>query len=175
MPDEHNEILQNARERAERRLDTALGEIRQSIMEAAKRNRIPEGVMGHDVVDLLGRVMFVPALSRDLRREAGQIMAKQEIEALHAPPAARHAPAAPPPPPAAFTGGAPSIPVARNLADLPGVNVSTVKALAQAQLVTVGDVVNVPDEHLAKVTGLNAQAIGKLRAAIAKAATEAGA
>lgn len=164
---EVNEILQLARERAEKRLDTALGEIRLSMLEIAKRHRIPEGVLGHDVYDLLGRIAHSPALARDLRREAGQIMAKQELEELQSLPR----PAPPPAPtrvqPAA--AGQAQVPVSMAIADLNGITVAQVKVLNGAGIIQIADLVNMPDEHLAKVTQLDPKAIGKIRAAVAKA------
>lgn len=131
-----NEILQVARERAEARLDAAARQIRQAIIAAAKEHEIPEGVLGHDVVDLLGRIMFQPALSRDLRREAGQMMAKQELQKIgaSAPPAAPPAPSAPAP----AAGVDPVIPTSLAIADLKGITVAQCKALQAAGLNQIG-------------------------------------
>lgn len=174
MSNDTTEILSHARERAEARLDAALGAIRKATLAIAREHNIPEGVLGHDQVDLLGRILHSPGLSRDLRREACQLMAKQELEALHERPAAARR-AAPVDPPPSLSGGQPVIPMSKALLDLDGVNAATVKALNQANLQVVGDVVNVPDEHLAKLTSLAPQAIAKLRTAIAKAAAVEGA
>jgi len=160
-----NEILQLARERGEKRLDAAAKQIREAILAASKQHNIPTGVMGHDVVDLMGRIMFQPALSRELRREAGQVMAKQELEAMNSAPAPQPAPA----PVAHGTGGEQSVPASMAVADLKGITVAQCKALQAAGLNQVGDIAGIPDEHLAKVTKLDDKAIGKIRAAVAKA------
>jgi hypothetical protein len=162
-----NELLQLARERAEKRLDAAIAQIRLGIVKAAKDHQIPEGVLGHDTVDLLGRIMFQVALSRDLRREAGQLMAKQELEAM-----GRSTPAPPAPAPedqASTTAVDALIPTSLAIAELQGITVAQCKALQAAGINQVGDLINVPDEHLEKITKLDAKAIGKVRAAVAKA------
>lgn len=167
--DQTNEILSLARERAEKRLDRALADVRAATLRVAREHNVPEGVLGHDQVDLLGRIMHTPALSRDLRREACQLMAKQELEALNGGAAPTQPRARQEPAPVDPAGGLPVIPMGKALQELDGVGVATVKALNQNGMQVVGDVVNVPDEHLAKM-GLSQQQISAVRRAIAKAA-----
>lgn len=160
-----NELLQLARARGEKRLDAAIKQIREDMQTAAKDHDIPADVLGHDVVDLLGRIMFTPALARDLRREAGQRMAKQELETMGSTTAPATS-ATPPAPAIKLT----VIPTSLSIAELQGITVHQSKALMAAGINQVGDLLNIPDEHLAKVTKLDDKAIGKIRAAVAKAA-----
>jgi len=93
--------------------------------------------------------------------------ARQEIE--------RHLdtpPAPPPPPPAARAPKeltASTITPGTDLDALPGITTQTAKALKQAGLFVVGDVVSVPDEHLLKIPGIAESSLAQLRAAIGKA------
>lgn len=160
-----NEALQSARQRGDQRLDAALAALRRAAATIGAQHSIPEGIQGHSVEELLGRIAYVPALSRDLRRAAGQALAKQELDnLLKAPPIPRE--------PAlrqVDTSDLVNIPKGLDLADLSGITAAQVKQLKAAGLNQVGDVLGVPDEHLAKILTWDAKQVGKLRAAIAKA------
>lgn len=167
MAEVENEVLQSAREKADKRLHAAIGELHRAAAEIGARHQIPDGIQGHSVAELLGRIAWVPALSRELARAAGQALAKQELDGLLKTPAAPSKPALGGVDPAAL----PRVPMGMDLADLPGITPAQVKALKAAGLHQVTDVVNMPDEHLAKITSWDAKAIGKLRAAIGKVST----
>ena len=168
-----------ARERADKIMDQAIGELRAAAKEIGTRLGIPENIAGHSIEELLGRMTYVPSMSRDLRRVCGQELAKLELDALFkappvvARPATRSAP--PPPPPPAPVAIPPSVaakvvPVGLDVGDLQGVTVQSVKALRAAGLHKVGDLLNVPDEHLVKINGLGEKSVAQIRIAIAKAA-----
>lgn len=171
MAEVDNEVLQSARERADRRLDAAIGELRKAAAEIGRAHKIPDDIQGHSVEELLGRIAYVPSLARELARAAGQALAKQEFDGLLATAAAPREPALGV---VADTSKMVSIPKGLDLADLPGITPAQVKALKAAGLNQVGDVVSVPDEHLAKVLSWEPKLIGKLRAAIGKASTPGG-
>ncbi len=164
-----DQVNQVARQRAEARIDKALGELKDAGAAIGKKHHIPEDIAGHSVSELLGRMAYVPSMARDLRRIAGQELAKQELEAAFGVPAVDE----PPSPPA--TGavdiskiGA-SVPLQRSLTELDGINSNLAKALRVAGMVTIADVIAVPDEHLLKVDGVADKSLAQLREAIAKA------
>jgi len=168
-----NEALQSARQRGDRRLDAALAALRRSAAAIGAQFGIPEGIQGHSVEELLGRIAYVPSLARDLRRAAGQALAKQELDRLlKAPPVPSESSLRQVNAPAGAAG--PVIPMGLDLADLAGMTAAQVKQLKAAGLNQVCDVVNMPDEHLAKVTSWDAKNVGKLRAAIAKVSQPSG-
>lgn len=176
---DQDQVMNIARERAERRIDEALGDLRTAAREIATRHGIPDGIAGHAVEELLGRIAYVPSMARDLRRATGQALAKQELERAferdepsnlsgEAPDPVGPVTATPVVHPS--TVGA-SVPMGLDLTDLDGVTVQTVRALKAAGLRVVGDVVNVPDEHLLKLNGIADKSLAQLRTAIAKAST----
>jgi hypothetical protein len=167
MAEVENELLQSAREKADKRLNDAVGALRKAAAEIAKAHGIPDGIQGHSVEELLGRIAYVPSLSRELGRAAGQVLAKQEIDAVVSP--ARPAVQSPVRP--VDTSQLPRIPAGLDLAELAGITPVQVKQLKGAGMNQVQDVINVPDEHLAKVLSWEPKQIGKLRAAVAKAST----
>jgi hypothetical protein len=161
-----NEALQSARQRGDQRLDAALAALRRAAATIGTQHGIPEGIQGHSVEELLGRIAYVPSLARDLRRAAGQALAKQELDnLLKAPPVPSQSSLRQ----VADTSDLVNIPKGLDLADLAGITAAQVKQLKAAGLNQVGDIVNVPDEHLAKILTWDAKQVGKLRAAIAKA------
>lgn len=163
-----------ARERADKRIDTALGELHAAANEIGIRHGIPEGIAGHSIEELLGRMAYIPSMARDLRRACGQELAKDELNKLFdAGPtkqAAKPEVPPPPPPPTIEPSKIPgNIPVGMDVGDLQGVTVQAVKALKLAGLSTIGEVMKIPDEHLAKVHGLGDKSVAQIRLAIAKA------
>lgn len=175
MSDEQENVNIVARERADQRIDAAVGELHKAATEIGKKFDIPDGINGMSVDELLGRMSYIPTMARDLRRACGQELAKQEInkmiEGVSQAPAATENPAgATENGPDATTGTQPAtIPHGLDVADLDGISPQTVKALKAAGLNNVGDVVDVPDEHLVKINGLGEISVNHLRAAIAKA------
>ncbi len=161
-----------ARERADKRIDTALGQLQKAALEIGKDNGIPEGISGHSIAELLGRMAYVPSMARELRRACGQELAKIELNKMFdeaqpdaaasklSPISAKIIPGTMPLPDGVTAG--------TDLGTLDGISVQTVKALHDAGLVNVGDVVNIPDEHLVKMQGLGEKSVAHLRAAIAK-------
>jgi len=147
MAEVENEVLQSAREKADRRLNAAVGALRQAAAEIGRTHKIPDDIQGHSVEELLGRIAYVPSLSRELARAAGQALAKQELDGLLASAPAASVPALR----QVDVSKLVSIPKGLDLADLPGINPQMVKALKAAGMHQVQDVVAVPDEHLAKV------------------------
>jgi hypothetical protein len=193
-----NEMNQVARERADKRIDQAVGDLKAAARQIGRQYGIPEGISGHSTEELLGRMAYVPSMARDLRRAAGQELAKQELRrVLEAPPVPREIPQtateaskintpprsfAPPSfsPPASTSAPLTTeqipgvLPGGRDVADLSGLTVQTVKALKAAGLHTVADLAPIPDEHLEKVSGIGKKTVQQIRAAIAKASTPAG-
>lgn len=167
MSADQTEVLNLARTRAEKRIDAAIGELHKAAAKIGTEHDLPDNISGHSVAELLGRISFVPSVGRDLRRALGQAMAKQELEQ-----AMFRTPVAPPvkrvPEQAAKPAG---VPHSTDLANLSGITVQVVKALKAAGLHSVGDVINVPDEHLLKISGLAERTVAQLRGAIAKVAT----
>lgn len=159
-----------ARERADKRIDAALGELHAAALEIGKKHGIPEGIAGHSIDELLGRMAYIPTMARDLRRACGQELAKEELNKLFdaqpTPPVVAAFAASPPIEPSKIPG---NIPVGMDVGDLQGVTVQAVKALRSVGLNKIGDVIIVPDEHLLKVTGLAEKSVQQIRAAIAKA------
>lgn len=160
-----------ARERAEKRIDDALGELKKAAREIGKKHGIPDGIGGHTIEELLGRIAYIPTMARDMRRACGQELAKQELDQYlsDAAPKTRSADVVKVPPkiePSKIPG---NIPVGMDVGSLDGVTVQAVNALREAGLTKVGDVVVVPDEHLVKINGLGEKSVAHIRAAIAKA------
>ena len=167
------QITAIARERAEKRIDSALGELKKAAREIGEKYGIPDGIAGHTIEELLGRIAYIPTMARDLRRVCGQELAKQELDKFlsdseAAPNVAEPVSAASPVIEPALIPG--NIPVGLDVGDLDGVTVQAIAALREAGLNKVGDVVNVPDEHLIKINGLGEKSVANIRAAIAKAA-----
>ena len=160
-----------ARERADKCIDAAVGDLHKAAQEIGKKHGIPEGIQGHSVEELLGRMSWIPSMARELRRACGQEMAKGELTKLFDGPAAM--PATFPAPGSDMPVVTDQIPVNLDIATLPGVTVQTVKALAGAGLVKVGDIANIPDAHLVKMQGLGDKSVAQVRAAIARATAEA--
>lgn len=169
MAEPENEALQSAREKADRRLNAAVGALRKAAAEIGRAHQIPDDIQGHCVEELLGRIAYVPSLSRELARAAGQALAKQELDGLLAASAESRKPALGQVDTSEFV----TIPKGLDLADLAGITPIQVKQLKAAGFNQVGDVVAVPDEHLAKLLTWDAKQIGKLRAAIGKASQPA--
>lgn len=175
MAQQIDEMTQVARREADKIIDTALGELRAAARDIGRRHEIPENIGGLSTEELLGRMAYIPSMARDLRRIAGQEIAKQLIEQqIRRPPPSSPFPE---PPPIEDSDRIDvskipdAIPVGMDVVDLDGVTVQTIKALKAAGLKTVGDVVAVPDEHLLKVSGIAEKGLQQIRAAIAKAAT----
>ncbi len=169
MP-EAEQITMIARERAEKRIDAALGELKAAAREIGKKYGIPDGIGGHTIEELLGRIAYIPTMARDMRRACGQELAKQELDKFLS------ASAEAPPQktievpikvePSLIPG---NIPVGMDVGDLDGVTVQAVNALRLAGLTKIGEVMDVPDEHLVKINGLGEKSVAHIRAAIAKA------
>lgn len=170
MAEVENEVLQSAREKADRRLNAAVGALRKAAAEIGRAHKIPDDIQGHSVEELLGRIAYVPSLSRELARAAGQALAKQELDGL----LAKTPPPGEPAVGVVDTSSLVSIPKGLDLADLGGITPAQVKQLKGAGMHQVGDVVAVPDEHLAKLLTWDVKQIGKLRAAISKASMPGG-
>jgi hypothetical protein len=159
-----------ARERADKRIDTALGEMHAAAHKIGVAQKIPENIAGLSIEELLGRMAYIPTMARDLRRACGQELAKQELNAfLDTTPVPSNKAASKLPPPIEPSKIPETIPVGMDVGDLDGVSTQTIAALRNAGLNSVGDVVAVPDEHLAKMQGLGEKSVAHIRAAIAKA------
>ncbi len=166
-----------ARERGDKKIDTAIGELRLAAHDIGTRHGIPEDIAGHSIGELLGRIAYVPSMARDLRRVCGQELAKVELnkifeDAPDSPSTARAEPKAKPIEPSKLPG---NIPISRDVGQLDGITGQTVKALREAGLDKVGDIVTVPDEHLVKINGLGEKSVAQIRVAIAKASSQEGA
>ena len=175
---EADQITAIARERADKRIDTALGALHKAALEIGKKHGIPEGIAGHSIDELLGRMAYIPTMARDLRRACGQELAKSEINKMmdgSEPIVDRSAPAE-------LYGAGPivhqkiepskipgNIPVGMDVGALEGISVQTINALREAGLTKVGDIMDVPDAHLIKQQGLGEKSVAHIRAAIAKA------
>ena len=73
------QITAIARERAEKRIDGALGDLKKAAREIGNKYGIPDGIAGHSIEELLGRIAYIPTMARDMRRACGQELAKQEL------------------------------------------------------------------------------------------------
>lgn len=174
MANEQDQLTQVARERADKRIDAAIGDLHKAAVDIGRKHGIPEGISGHSVDDLLGRMAYIPSMARELRRALAHELTKQEIDRVVASAPVESLPSAPPTLKIDPSMIHDAIPVSLDVGDLEGVTVQTVKALRAAGLNCVGDVVVVPDEHLVKVNGLGAKSVQQIRAAIAKAAAQKG-
>ena len=166
------QITAIARERAEKRIDGALGDLKKAAREIGTKYGIPDGIAGHTIEELLGRIAYIPTMARDMRRVCGQELAKQELDKFlsddeAAPNVAEPVSTAGPVIEPSLIAG--NIPVGLDVGDLDGVTVQAINALRDAGLNKVGDVVNVPDAHLVKMNGLGEKSVAHIRAAIAKA------
>lgn len=162
-----------ARERADKKIDSALGELRKAALAIGKKHGIPEDIAGHSIEELLGRMAYIPSMARDLRRACGQELAKLELnkflDEAQDEPALKTSTAKPAPiEPSNIPG---NIPIGLDVGQLDGITGQTVKALREAGLNKVGDIVTVPDEHLIKFNGLGEKSIAQIRVAIAKASS----
>ncbi len=158
-----------ARERADKRIDAALGELHTAALSIGKKHGIPEGICGHSIDELLGRMAYIPTMARDLRRACGQELAKHEINAMMDGTASVKQDKKPVPAkvePSKIPG---NIPVGMDVGNLDGISVQTIAALRAAGLTKVGDIMDVPDAHLIKQPGLGEKSVAHVRAAIAKA------
>ena len=170
MPDAE-QMTAIARERAEKRIDGALGELKKAAREIGKKYGIPDGIAGHSIEELLGRIAYIPTMARDMRRACGQELAKQELNDYLDEAAKPTGMEGLPQPQKIEPSKIPrNIPVGMDVGDLDGVTVQAITALRNVGLTKIGDVVNVPDEHLLKITGLGEKSVAHIRAAIAKAA-----
>ena len=166
------QITALARERAEKRIDSALGDLKKAAREIGTKYGIPDGIAGHSIEELLGRIAYIPTMARDMRRACGQELAKQELANFLDDAAEPEGGQVLPPPihqtmePSKIPR---NIPVGMDVGDLDGVTVQAINALRTAGLTKIGDVVNVPDEHLVKINGLGEKSVAHIRAAIAKA------
>lgn len=178
MATEPDQLTQVARERADARIASAIGELHKAAAAIGKKHGIPEGISGHSVDELLGRIAYIPSMARELRRALALELTRGELnEAMKlgkkpaAPAAASKGPDAPIEP----SEIPDTIPVSLDVGDLSGITVQTVKALKAAGLHSVGDLARIPDEHLEKVQGLGAKSVAQIRAAIGKASVKKGA
>ena len=170
--DEMEQLAAVARERADKCIDGALGELHAAALEIGKEHDIPEGIAGHSIDELLGRMAYIPTMARDLRRACGQELAKRYINDMMTGKAAKVTIKVDKEPPAGKIEPSKipgNIPVGMDVGDLDGISVQTIAALRAAGLTKIGDVVNVPDEHLIKMPGLGEKSVAHVRAAIAKA------
>lgn len=174
-----SELTQAARERADKRIADAIGELHRAAHDIGKKHGIPEGISGHSIDELLGRISYIPSMARDLRRALALELTKQEISAVMGADDEKPAPAA-----AAKSAPKPiepsqipdTIPAGLDVSDLSGITVQTVKALKAAGLNTVGDIVQIPDEHLLKILGggqAGQKNLGAVRKAVAGAKPKA--
>lgn len=164
------ELTELARERADKRIDSALGELRTAAHDIGVKYGIPEGIAGHSVEDLLGRMSYIPSMARDLRIACGQALAKEELNVMFDAKAPARDLAHTTDQPQAFPPKILGvIPVSLDVGDLQGISVQTIKALRDAGLNKIGDVVDIPDAHLVKQPGLAEKSVAHIRAAIAKA------
>lgn len=170
-----NEATVVARQRADKRIDSAIGELHAAALAIGKKYDIPEGVAGHSVDELLGRMAYVPTMARDLRRACGQELAQQELKQAFGdlPGSSKRAPKTNKPNPPVIDPSkiAANVPVSLDIGQLDGITTQTVKALRAAGLNKVGDIVTVPDEHLHKMQGLGEKSVAQIRVAIANAAS----
>ncbi len=166
---EIDQITAVARERADKRIDTALGQLHAAATRIGEEVGIPDNIAGQSIEQLLGRMAYIPTQARDLRRACAQELAKQEIDAMMS---GKGLPDPPAPvkvavvEPSKIAG---NIPVGLDVGSLDGISVQTVAALRALGLTNIGDIVNVPDEHLIKQQGLGEKSVAHLRVAIAKA------
>lgn len=173
MSKEPDQLTQAARERADAKIAAAIGELHKAANEIGKKHGIPEGISGHSIDELLGRISYIPSMARELRRALALELTKREIDAVMKGEAPRPAAKTPAPRGPVEPSEIPdSIPVGLDVADLTGITVQTVKALKAAGLNTVGDVAQIPDEHLLKVLG-GGQPGAKNLAAVRKAVSGA--
>lgn len=175
---ETEQLTAVARERADKRIDAALGALHAAAHEIGIKHGIPEGIAGHSIEELLGRMAYIPTMARDLRRACGQEIAKEELnkvfeqsDALQQSVADHQGPKMDkrPTPPIEPSKIPINIPVGMDVGDLDGISTQTINALRTAGLTTVGEIVNIPDEHLVKLNGLGEKSIAHIRVAIAKA------
>ena len=170
--DEMEQLAAVARERADKCIDGALGELHAAALDIGKEHDIPEGIAGHSIDELLGRMAYIPTMARDLRRACGQELAKRYINDMMTGKAAKVVNKVDKEPPAGKIEPSKipgNIPVGMDVGDLDGISVQTIAALRAAGLTKIGDVVNVPDAHLVKQPGLGEKSVAHVRAAIAKA------
>lgn len=161
-----NQMMMIAREQAEKRIDAAIGELVKEAHRIADKYGFPEGVAGHSVGELLGRLTYVPSMARELRRQLGAALSKREIENVIYPQIQPD-----PPAPVSRETQPPAntvVPGNLDLSDVPGITVAVVKALKGAGLYNVTDVTRVPDEHLLKISGIAERSLQQLRASLAK-------
>lgn len=169
-----NELMRAARERAEKIIDQAIGQLHAAAAQIGETCGIPENIAGHSIDELLGRMSYIPSMARDLRQACGQAIARKimddmlagRIQANTPPPLAAPVPKAEKIEVSKIPG---QVPVGRDIGDLSGVTVQAVKALKDAGFRTVGDVFAAPDEHLLKIPGIAEKSLAQVRSAIAKA------
>lgn len=176
MSEETKLLNEAARAAAERTIDSALGAMNAAAEEIGQKYGIPDNVGGNSRAVLLGRLTYVPSMARELRTICGQLMAKREIERMLAEGMTPRstAPALTPKistelediPPLAPVAGPPA---GMDITQLEGVHPNTVKALQNAGITNVGELMAMPDEHLIKYPGLGDKTVAQLRTAISKA------
>jgi hypothetical protein len=173
MANETDQLTQVARERADKRISEAIGELHKAAATIGHKHGIPEGISGHSISELLGRIAYIPSMARELRRALAHELTKIELDEAMSGKRPAPAPKAKPADDAKVIEPSQipdAVPVGLDVADLTGITVQTQKALKAAGLHTVGDLVKIPDEHLAKI--IPAKAVGGVRAAISKASTK---
>ena len=198
MSEETKLLNEAARAAAERTIDSALGAMNAAAEEIGQKYGIPDNVGGNSRAVLLGRLTYVPSMARELRTICGQLMAKREIErmlaegmpginpgaklsdatvaGINAEVVAKYRDRTPLTPkistelkdipPLAPVAGPPA---GMDITQLEGVHPNTVKALQNAGITNVGELMAMPDEHLIKYPGLGDKTVAQLRTAISKA------
>ena len=158
-----------ARDRADECIDKALGELHAAAQRIGEKAGIPDNIAGQSIEQLLGRMAYIPTQARDLRRACAQELAKQNIAAFLSgdTPRPELAPKVDIPvvEPSKIPG---SIPVGMDIGSVEGISVQTLAALRASGLTSIGDIVNVPDEHLCKIQGMGEKSVAHLRVASAK-------
>jgi predicted flap endonuclease-1-like 5' DNA nuclease len=170
-----DDLLNVARQRADKKLTKAVSDLIAAATNIATEHGIPEGISGHSPAELLGRVAYVQSLSRELRVTAVQHLARIELERMTAAPelplVEHDTPPDPPRETATWNEPTPPQPdppsPALALIELPGIGPAAASALREAGFVTVGDVLNVPDEFLLKLDRVGPKAVAAMRTAIA--------
>lgn len=179
MADE-GQLSRIARERAGKLMDAAVGALNEAADRIAEEHQIPHGINGLTRGEILGRTAFVASMQRELRVAAEMQLATEIMKAetyqpqydpqklkgpevtLIKPLGGNILPPLVAPPPATKAPANDTI----DLGELPGITVSTVKALKAAGFHRVCDVRDVPDEHLLAVNGIATKSLGALRAAV---------
>ena len=159
---DHTDLIQLARKRGDERIDIAIGQLHKQAEILANAAGIPDNVAGCAPGALLGRISYVPSMSRDLRQTLSRSMSAIELNKITDVTNQLDVQAEMDAPPPVMPVG---INTAKALEDTE-LSPPIVAALKANDIFTIGDVMGIPDEHLLKMRGIATRSLQAIKGII---------